>query len=160
MFVQVNSLYFTLNQIIKRMTTAKKTKITIEAIVNAPLANVWDTWILPEHITQWNAASDDWHCPSATNDLRVGGKFNSRMEAKDGSFGFDFGGVYDQVKKHQIIAYTMEDGRKVRTEFIEDNDQTKVVSVFEAEDENPIDMQRDGWQSILNNFKRYTESKK
>lgn len=139
------------------MTTAK-TKITIKAIVNALVGKVWEHWTLPKHITQWNTASADWHCPSATNDLQVGGRFSSRMEAKDGSFGFDFGGVYDEVEKNKLIVYTMDDSRKVRTEFSEADGKTAVKTIFEAEEENSIDMQRDGWQAILNNFKRYVES--
>lgn len=140
------------------MASTNKTKITIEATINAPIKKVWEYWTLPQHIIQWNAASDDWHCPSATNDLRPGGKFTSRMEAKDGNFGFDFEGIYNEVETHKLIAYSLEDGRTVRTEFSEINTKTVIKTVFDAENENPVEMQRDGWQSILNNFKHYTES--
>ena len=140
------------------MTTTNRTKITIEATVNAPIEKVWACWTLPKHITHWNYASEDWHCPNATNDLRVGGKFNSRMEAKDGSFGFDFEGIYDEVETHKLIAYALEDGRTVRTEFSGAGTKTTVKTVFDAENENPIDMQRNGWQAILNNFKHHTET--
>ncbi|MBK7090372.1 MAG: SRPBCC family protein [bacterium] len=132
--------------------------VTIEATVNAPIDKVWNYWTAPKHITQWNAASSDWHSPRAENDLKVGGRFNIRMEAKDGSFGFDFEGVYDIVISNKQIAYTMSDGRKVDTTFTANANSTKIVTVFDAESENPIDMQREGWQAILNNFKKYTES--
>ena len=137
-------------------TTA--TKITVQTTINAPVEKVWQLWIAPEHITKWCAASDDWHTPRAENDVRAGGKFLSRMEAKDGSFGFDFGGVYDNVKKHELIEYTMGDGRKVSVRFSGEGNSTKVVETFEAENENPIEMQRGGWQAILDNFKKYAEA--
>jgi uncharacterized protein YndB with AHSA1/START domain len=137
-------------------TTA--TKVTVEATVNAPVEKVWKYWSEPQHITKWNQASEDWHSPSATNDLRTGGKFSTRMEAKDGSMGFDFGGVYDEVKKHQVIAYTMGDNRKVKVTFTPNGNNTRVVETFDAESENPVDFQKAGWQSILDNFKKYTES--
>lgn len=132
--------------------------ITIQTRVNASLSTVWDCWTKPEHITQWNQASDDWHTTKAENDLRVGGQFSSRMEAKDGSFGFDFGGTYDEVIEHELIAYHLGDERKVRVEFkkISDN-EIEIVETFDPETENPIDMQRQGWQAILDNFKKYTE---
>lgn len=133
------------------------TKVTIRNTIQAPIEKVWNYWTRPEHIIKWNNASDDWHTPHAENDLRVGGKFLSRMEAKDGSFGFDFEGVYDQVILHEKIAYSMSDGRKVETTFIKEGDQTKIISTFDAEHENSIDMQRSGWQAILDNFKKYTE---
>ncbi|HEX7358633.1 MAG TPA: SRPBCC family protein [Ignavibacteriaceae bacterium] len=135
-----------------------KTKITIESLISADTKKVWEYYSAPEHITKWNFASDDWHCPSAENDLRTGGKFKSRMEAKDGSFGFDFEGVYDEVVDHKKIAYTMPDGRKVITNFESDGGRTKVTTTFDAENENSVEMQRTGWQSILNNFKQYVES--
>jgi uncharacterized protein YndB with AHSA1/START domain len=134
------------------------TKITIEATINASVDTVWDGWTKPEHITKWNFASDDWHCPRASNDLRAGGKFNTRMEAKDGSFGFDFEGVYDEVIHHRRIAYTIADGRKVVTTFENQNGKTKVITIFEAETENAIELQQQGWQAILNNFARYAET--
>ena len=140
------------------METASTTKITIDTTIKAPVEKVWKFWTLPEHITKWNSASDDWHTPRAENDLRVGGKFLARMEAKDGSFGFDFGGVYDEVKQHELIVYTIGDGRKVSVKFIPSGSETKVVETFEAESTNPIEMQRGGWQAILNNFKKYVES--
>lgn len=135
-----------------------KTKITIETIISAYTKKVWEYYSAPEHITKWNFASDDWHCPSAENDLRTGGKFKSRMEAKDGSFGFDFEGVYDEVVDHKKIAYTMPDSRQVTTYFENLGDKTKVTTTFDAENENSVEMQRTGWQSILNNFKQYVES--
>lgn len=135
----------------------EKTPITIEAIIQAPLEKVWDVYTKPEYVVQWNHASDDWHSPKAENDLRVGGKFNYRMEAKDGSFGFDFGGTYAEVRPLEYIAYVMEDERKVATSFTKNGDETKVVVVFDAESENPIEMQRGGWQAILDNFKKCAE---
>jgi uncharacterized protein YndB with AHSA1/START domain len=140
------------------MSTATKNFITVETIVNAPVAKVWDSWNAPEHITQWCAASPDWHAPAATNDLREGGSFSTTMAAKDGSFSFDFGGIYDVVKHHALIEYTMGDGRKVEIIFTPDGDTTKVVETFQAETENSLDMQRQGWQAIMDNFKKYTES--
>lgn len=141
------------------METKEKTVVTIEATINAPVQKVWEYWTKPEHITKWNQASDDWHSPRAENDLREGGRFLTRMEAKDGSFGFDFGGVYNVVKKNERIAYTMDDGRKVDMSFTSEGDKTKIVSKFEAEDINPVEMQKGGWQAILNSFKTYTENK-
>jgi uncharacterized protein YndB with AHSA1/START domain len=135
------------------------TLITVAATVKAPVEKVWSFWSAPEHITQWNNASDDWHTPFAETDLRKGGKFKSRMEAKDGSFGFDFGGVYDAVKPNELIEYTMDDGRRVKVTFTESGNETHVSETFEAEMENSPEMQRGGWQAILDNFKKYTESK-
>ena len=135
-----------------------KTIITIEAIVNAPMEKVWKFWTETEHIIKWNYASDDWHSPYAENDLKAGGKFLSRMEAKDGSFGFDFGGIYNEVKAYELIAYTLGDGRKVKINFSSEGNATKIITNFEAENVNSIEMQRGGWQSILNNFKKYTET--
>jgi uncharacterized protein YndB with AHSA1/START domain len=131
--------------------------VTIEVTVNAPVEKVWEIFSSPEHITQWNNASEDWYTPKADNDLRPGGKFSSRMEAKDGSFGFDFWGVYDEVTEHKLIAYTLGDGRKVKIEFEEKDNQTLITENFDAEKENPVEMQKTGWQAILNNFKKYTE---
>lgn len=135
---------------------ANKT-ITVEATIKAPVEKIWKYWTMPEHIKQWNKASDDWHTPYAENDVRTGGKFLSRMEAKDKSVGFDFGGVYDEVKEHKLIAYTIGDGRKVKIIFSGDKNETKITETFEAENQNPVEMQRSGWQAILNNFKKYTE---
>ena len=132
-------------------------EITVETIVKAPVDKVWEYWTEPNHMTKWSYASDDWHSPFAENDLRVGGKFVSRMEAKDGSMGFDFGGIYDEVKLHEVISYTMGDGRKVKVNFQNQGSETKVIETFDAETENPIEMQQQGWQAILDNFKRYAE---
>src|SRR4051812_32396904 len=138
--------------------TTEKTSITIETTVNAPAENVWNFFNGPEHIVKWGAASPDWHTTKADNDLRTGGSFLYRMEAKDGSFGFDFGGVYDDVKTNEVMAYTMGDGRKVNILFANDDNGTKVTETFEAESQNPVEMQRMGWQAILDNFKAYTEA--
>ena len=140
------------------METATRTSITVENTINAPVEKVWAYWSAPEHITKWNNASEDWHSPRAENDLRTGGKFSARMEAKDGSMGFDFGGTYDEVKTNEVIAYTMSDGRKVVVNFTKEGDQTKVIETFDAEETNPIEMQRGGWQAILDNFKKYVEA--
>ena len=133
-------------------------KIQIEASVNLPVQKVWAYWTSPEHITKWNFAIPEWHCPKATNDLCVGGKYFARMEAKDGSFGFDFEAVYDEVIPQEKLVYTMPDGRKVTTTFTHDGNATKVTTIFDAENENPEEMQRTGWQSILNSFKKYSEA--
>lgn len=140
------------------MNTTNQVNITIEAIVNAPVETVWNAWTAPEHIVKWNNASEDWHTPIVENDLRTGGKFLSRMEAKDGSFGFDFAGIYDEVKTNEIIAYTLGDDRKVHISFSGDGDTTKITETFEAENTNPIEMQKGGWQAILDNFKKHAES--
>ena len=139
------------------METGDKTTITIETIVIVPVEKVWQLWTEPAHITKWNNASEDWHTPYAENDVQAGGKFVSRMEAKDGSFGFDFSGVYDVVRVNEYIAYTLDDGRKVTISFSTQGIQTRVVETFEAEDTNPVDMQRSGWQAILDHFKQYAE---
>ncbi|WP_018614437.1 SRPBCC family protein [Segetibacter koreensis] len=140
------------------MTTTEKTQITVETNVKAPIEKAWEVFTTPEHITHWNNASDDWFTPKVENDLRPGGKFVYRMEAKDGSFGFDFGGTYDEVKTNEQIAYTLGDGRKVKITFMGNGAETKVVEIFEAESTNPIEMQRGGWQAILDNFKKYAET--
>jgi uncharacterized protein YndB with AHSA1/START domain len=140
------------------METQDKTIITVENTINAPVEKVWEYWSKPEHITKWSNASDDWHTPRAENDLRAGGSFSSRMEAKDGSMGFDFGGVYDEVREHAYIEYTLGDSRKVKITFSSNRDTTHVTESFEAEGTNPIEMQRGGWQAILDNFKKYTET--
>jgi len=139
-------------------TTSTPTKITIETTVNAPIEKVWEAWTKPEHIVKWNYASDDWHSPWAKADFREGGNFSARMEAKDGSMGFDFGGVYDVIRTNEYIEYTIGDGRKVQVNFSSSGKQTKVVETFEAENTNSIELQRGGWQAILDNFKKYTES--
>lgn len=135
-----------------------KTVITVSATVNAPIEKVWNCFTQPQHIIQWNHASDDWHCPKAENDLRIGGKFSSTMAAKDGSFSFDFWGVYDDVLENELIMYTMGDGRTAKITFASNGDITEVVTDFEAEQENSVELQQGGWQMILNNFKKYTES--
>ena len=135
-----------------------KTVITVQVAVLAPVEKVWQYFTLPQHITQWYFASDDWHAPRAENDLRVGEKFFTRMEAKDGSFGFDFEGVYENIITHKLIVYGLEDGRKVKIEFISNGNETTVIENFDAETENPIEMQQQGWQAILDNFKKYMEA--
>jgi uncharacterized protein YndB with AHSA1/START domain len=130
-------------------------KINIETRIQAPIELVWTCWTSPEHIVNWNHASDDWHTTKAENDLRVGGKFLSRMEAKDGSFGFDFEGVYDRVEQYAHIAYHLEDARTVEVDFIADGDMTLVREIADPETENPLEMQVAGWQAILNNFAAY-----
>jgi uncharacterized protein YndB with AHSA1/START domain len=137
-----------------------KKAITVQAAINAPVEQVWKLYTEPRHVMKWNNASNDWHTPRAENDLKVGGKFLYRMEAKDGSSGFDFNGTYEQVKTNELIVYSISDGRKVEVIFIkDDNARTKVATTFEAENSNPIEMQRDGWQAILNNFKKYVETR-
>ena len=138
---------------------AEKTTITVEATVNAPVEKVWKLWTTPGDIMQWNNASPDWHTPRAENDLRAGGTFLSRMEAKDGSFGFDFGGTYDQVRTNELISYTLGDGRKVKVVFSGSGSETRIRESFDAENENPVEMQRSGWQAILDNFKKYAEGR-
>ena len=140
------------------METQNKTVITVQSTINAPVAKVWECWTMPKHITQWCSASPDWHVPRAENDLKVGGHFSTRMEAKDGSFGFDFGGIYDAVTTNEYIEYTLGDTRKVKIHFTANGDTTEVVESFEAESQNPVEMQQGGWQAILDNFKKYTEA--
>jgi len=131
--------------------------ITVQTTIVAPIETVWKCWTTPEDILKWNAASDTWHTILAENDLRVCRKFSFRMEAKDGSFGFDFEGTYNKILKHELIIYTLTDGRRVKVEFSTLNDKTSIVETFEPEGENPVELQRGGWQGILNNFKKYTE---
>jgi uncharacterized protein YndB with AHSA1/START domain len=134
------------------------TKITVETTLDAPIETVWNCWTEPDCIMQWNSASDDWHTPSATNDLREGGEFTARMEAKDGSVGFDFGGKYTKVVEHKEIAYTMDDSRTVSISFDSHGGHTHIIETFDAETENSVEMQQAGWQSILDNFKKHVES--
>ncbi len=134
-------------------------KITVQNLVHAPLEKTWQMWTSPEHIVNWNHASDDWHTTQASNDVQVGGKFSSTMAAKDGSFSFDFEGVHDEVALHQRIASTMGDGRKMEVTFEKQGEETLVTETFEAETENSVNLQRLGWQAILDNFKKYVESK-
>lgn len=133
-------------------------KITIETTVAAPLDAVWSAWNNPDDIVAWNSAQDDWHTTRASVDLREGGKFSSRMEAKDGSVGFDFEGEYTRIVPRSLIAYRMEDGREVEVEFSEVAEGVHIRETFDAETENPPEMQRDGWQAILNNFRRHVEA--
>ncbi|MCS3554937.1 MULTISPECIES: SRPBCC family protein [unclassified Sphingobacterium] len=137
----------------------QSTKINVTAIVNAPIEIVWDAWNTPSDIMQWNSADPNWHCPASENDVRVNGKFKNRMEAKDGSFGFDFEGIYDKVELFKELAYSMNDGRKVRTVFTEKDGKTTLSTVFDAESENEVEVQKQGWQAILNSFVKYVESK-
>ena len=139
------------------METIDKTIITVESTVNAPVDKVWEYWSSPKHIVKWNQASEDWHCPKAENDLRPGGKFSSRMEARDGSFGFDFGGQYDEVIPLKFISYTMGDGRTVEIKFEEKGNTTKITESFVAETQNSIELQKTGWQAIMDGFKKYVE---
>jgi len=132
--------------------------ITVSVNVESPVNKVWKYWTSPEHIMQWNNASDDWHTPHAENDLRAGGKFSWRMEAKDGSMGFDFSGVFDEINELQLIRYTLDDNRKVTISFVGSGNSTKIVETFEAETENSIELQQYGWQCILDNFKKHAES--
>ena len=134
-------------------------KITIETVVNAPIAKVWEAWNNPADIKQWNNASDDWHTTHSTVDLREGGTFLSRMEARDGSAGFDFGGTYTRVVPNKTIEYRMGDGREVQTQFAERADGVAIKTVFDAESENPPELQRQGWQAILDNFRRHVETR-
>lgn len=134
-------------------------KITVSASIDAPVAKVWKAWTTPADIMAWNTADPSWHCPASENDLREGGKFKTRMEARDGSFGFDFEGVYDKVEPNREITYTMGDGRVATTVFSEENGKTNVSTTFDAENVNDIEMQRGGWQAILDNFVKYVEDK-
>jgi uncharacterized protein YndB with AHSA1/START domain len=136
------------------------TKITVEATVNAPVDTVWKLWNNPDDIMIWNTPDPSWHSPSSENDLRVGGKFKNRMEAKDGSFGFDFEGIYDSVVLNKEITYTLGDGRKATTIFTEQDGKTHLATTFDPETENDPAFQKQGWQSILGNFAKYVESTK
>ena len=131
--------------------------ITVQCIVDAPIETVWNCWTSPGHITKWNNASDDWHTPYAENDLQVGGKFKSTMASKDGTMSFDFEGEYTQVENHSLIEYKIADGRKVDVYFVNLENGVEIIESFEPENQNPEEMQRGGWQAILNNFKKYVE---
>ncbi|MDP3929126.1 MAG: SRPBCC domain-containing protein [Bacteroidota bacterium] len=134
------------------------TKIHISANILAEPKLVWEKYTNPTYITQWNFAHESWCCPSASNDLRVGGKYEARMEARDGSFGFDFWAIYDAVEPHTYLAYTMGDGRKAELFFkAQDNNSTLLEIHFDPETENSIELQKQGWQAILDNFKRFVE---
>ena len=133
-------------------------KIIVEVTVQASVEKVWDAYTNPSHIINWNFADPSWHCPHATNDLQIGGKYVARMEAIDGSFGFDFEAVYTEILS--LASFTYEfDGRVVKVDFQKNNDSTSVKITFDPETENPVELQKAGWQSILNNFKKYTETK-
>lgn len=134
------------------------TPITVETLVNATVGNTWHAWVTPEHIVKWNAASDDWHTPRASMDLKIGGELIARMEAKDGSVGFDFKGTFTKVVPKEILEYVMEDGRTVSVQFRDEGGMTRVIETFDPETENTPELQRAGWQAILDSFKRYTES--
>lgn len=137
----------------------KNNKITIFAYIDASIEKTWEHYTKPEHIVNWNFAADTWHCPWAESDLRKGGRFSSRMEAKDGSFGFDFAGTFDEVKPLELIRYTLGDNRKVEVYFEQPyENKTKVLIIFEPELQNPPEMQQQGWQAILDNFRKYTEA--
>ena len=134
-------------------------KITVETIVNAPIAEVWTAYVTPDDIKQWNTASDDWHTTKSAVDLRVGGAFSSRMEAKDGSFGFDFAGTYTSIVPQKLIEYSFGDRAGV-VEFLPGPNGVTVRVTFDAETQNPVEQQRAGWQAILNNFARHVEAKR
>ncbi|MDQ3048729.1 MAG: SRPBCC family protein [Bacteroidota bacterium] len=140
------------------MEQTNNKSIIVEVTIKDPISKVWKCWTSPEHIVKWNNASEDWHSPHSENDLRIGGKFLTRMEAKDKNFGFDFWGIYDEIREEEFIAYTLGDGRKVSIQFSGSGNETKVTETFEMENENSEELQRGGWQAILNNFKTYVES--
>ncbi|MFM2284896.1 MAG: hypothetical protein RLZZ543_393 [Bacteroidota bacterium] len=133
-------------------------KITVEVLVNADVQHVWNCFTQPEHIMQWNHAGDDWHCPAAQNDLRVGGTFSYTMAAKDGSFSFDFGGTYTDVNAPKNFDYILGDTRAVQLVFTEEAEGTRVTETFDTENEHPAEMQQMGWQMILTNFKKHAEA--
>ncbi len=132
--------------------------ITIEVTINAAPDKVWQFWNEPAHIKNWYFASDDWHVPGAENDLKNGGKFKISMAAKDGSFGFDLEGDYTSVIDHQLIEYALADGRRVSINFSKADQGTKVTEAFDPENINPVEIQKNGWQAILENFKKYVEA--
>lgn len=132
-------------------------KVTIHVTVDSSMDEIWNNWTSPEHIVHWNFASDDWCCPAAENDVRVGGQFSWRMEAKDGSFGFDFCGEYTEVVKNKVLEYRLGDGRPVSVEFTQVENGVELKETFQGEDENTLEMQEKGWQNILNNFKKHVE---
>jgi uncharacterized protein YndB with AHSA1/START domain len=134
------------------------TIITVQSSINKSISQVWDCYTKPEHIVKWNFASDDWHCPAATNDFRLGGKFSYTMAARDESFSFDFSGTFVQIADKKHIEILLDDNRKVWLNFTESGNETNVVEKFEAETENTVELQQTGWQMILNNFKKHAES--
>lgn len=134
------------------------TQITVTTLVEAAIEHVWECWTNPDHIMEWNHASDDWHCPAATNDLTVGGTFSSTMSANDGSASFDFEGTYTDIVEYERIEYSLADDRHISVTFEEEDGKIRVTEVFDAEGENPVEMQQAGWQAILDNFRDYTEA--
>lgn len=142
------------------MKTSEKTTISISAAIHANAEKVWQNWTDTHAIISWNSASPEWHTTKADHDLQPGGKFSYRMEAKDGSFGFDFSGIFDVVKPNEYLETTLGDGRKVKTTLTSNGNETQLSQTFEAEETHSIDQQRDGWQNILNNFKSYVENLK
>ena len=141
------------------MKTLENKLVTVETKIQAPVEKVWRFWTEPKHLIKWNNASEDWHTTRAENDVREGGRFLSRMEAKDGSMGFDFSGKYNKVRPNKLLEYILDDGREVRVSFVSNGNLTTVTETFEAEQENALEMQRTGWQAILNNFKDYVEER-
>lgn len=139
------------------MDTAANQPITVRTVIDALAGTVWKKWTTPEDITKWYFASNDWHCPKAENNLKPGGEFLFKMEAKDGSFGFDFIGIYQTIITNQLLEYTLADGRRVTVEFITDGEKTEDIETFEPENENPMELQQAGWHAILDNFKKYVE---
>jgi uncharacterized protein YndB with AHSA1/START domain len=131
--------------------------ITVETVVHAPIEEVWDHWTKPEHIVRWAFASDDWEAPRAENDIRVGGRFTTVMASRDGNESFDFTGIYTDVEELELIEYDMDDGRHVKVVFAEESEGVRVTETFDPENENSEEVQRGGWQAILDNFKKYTE---
>lgn len=136
---------------------ASEGKIEIESKINAKLDQVWEYWTKPEHITKWNKASEDWLCPNAENDLKEGGKFKYRMESQDGKVGFDFAGTYKEVREKEKLTYELEDGRNAEVTFSEEDGNVMIKEILDTEDDNPVDQQKQGWKSILQSFKAYTE---
>lgn len=132
--------------------------ITVQSVIHASVSKVWQCWTEPDHITQWNFANNDWHCPKAENSLTVGGRFSYTMASKDGSFSFDFWGVYDQVELYKSINYSLGDGRKMSVSFIAENDATLIKQIFDPEEINPAEIQAAGWQAILDSFKKHVEA--
>lgn len=136
---------------------SNKTKVTVCSSINSTIEKVWEFFTKPQHIVNWNFASEDWHCPRAENDLQIGGKFSWRMESKDGSMGFDFEGIYNEVREFEKIKYKLGDNREVEITFQSENNFTIITETFDAENVFSLEQQRQGWQSILNNFKKYVE---
>jgi uncharacterized protein YndB with AHSA1/START domain len=133
-------------------------QITVQTNINSSLAQVWECWTLPEHIVNWNFASDDWCCPAATNVLQVGAEFHYTMAAKDDSFSFDFWGTYNQIELQKLLSITLGDGRKLTITFEDTNNGILVTEQFDPESENSVELQQAGWQQILDNFKKYVEA--